>query len=223
MNDGVLYDCFLLDVGQHEHIAKRDIRLLPNNLTSLSSYTTTRLTLQSQTDEVRSAIVNKPSKKLPKEVGVRAFDVTLPPPGIMNPELKDIVIHNVSESSSARTAIAPLYSSIISSQFAGLPTLIETPAGPDTIVKKYKPKFSRLDLKFSPIRYASVIISKALHPRAVYVRIDDDEVPLFRRMMNELQQEFGTATPGSDSFCSSPLIGSYFNSIHFIQLFLISS
>ena len=79
------------------------------------------------------------------------------------------------------------------------------------IIKKYKPKFSRLDLKFSPIRYASVIISKALHPRAVYVRIDDDEVPLFRRMMNELKQEFESATPGSESFCSSPLIGSYLN------------
>ncbi len=79
------------------------------------------------------------------------------------------------------------------------------------IIKKYKPKFSRLDLKFSPIHYASVIISKALHPRAVYVRIDDDEVPLFRRMNNELQQEFGTATPGSYSFCSLPLIGPYFN------------
>jgi len=215
LNDNALYDCLLLDVGQHEHIAKRDIRLLPSNLTTLSSYTTTRLALQSQTDEIRFnlfSITIKPSKELPKEVDeVRAFDVTLPSPGLRNPE-EDVLLHNqlqvinVSESSSA-TAISPLYSSIVPNHLAGLPTPIETIVEPDNIVKKFKPKFSSSEQHLNPPKYAEVFIVKAFHPKAVYIRIKDSDSARYQQLVKDLQKEFHGATSQSVSYCESPKIG----------------
>jgi len=187
-------------------------------LTGLSSYTTTRLTLQSLTDDVRSAIGNKPSKGLPKEVGVRAFDVTLPPPRFSNPE-EDVLLHsrlqvsNVSKSSA--TAIAPLYSSIISNHLASLSTPIETLARQDTAVRKYKPKFSLSEQHLNPPKYAEVLIVKAFHPKAVYVRMKDADSPRYRKLLKDLQKEFRGANFQSASYCESPKIGSYINHLFY--------
>lgn len=75
------------------------------------------------------------------------------------------------------------------------------------IIKKFKPKFSPLELRKSPLRHASVYITKATSPKFMYVQIDDEDKPLYRKMLVELEEEFCSASRQSSTFCPSPLIG----------------
>ena len=76
--------------------------------------------------------------------------------------------------------------------------------------KRLNPKFNRLDIKFNKaVKYASVLITKAVQPGAVYVQIQDDDVPRYNRMLKELQEEFSSATPRPGSYCPSPIVGSF--------------
>ncbi len=72
---------------------------------------------------------------------------------------------------------------------------------------KFKPKFSLLELKKNPLKHANVFITKAAHPRAIYVRIQDEEMLRYHQMQNDLQEEFRTATIESHSYCPTPIVG----------------
>lgn len=74
-------------------------------------------------------------------------------------------------------------------------------------VVKYKPKFSVTELLYSPLKYASVLITKATQPRSIYIRIQDEQAPLYQQLLNELELEFRSVTNRSASYCSSPIIG----------------
>ena len=45
-----------------------------------------------------------------------------------------------------------------------------------TIDPKFKPKFSLLELKKNHLKHGNVFITKAAHPRAIYVQIQDEDI-----------------------------------------------
>lgn len=72
---------------------------------------------------------------------------------------------------------------------------------------RFQPKFGPSDLGSRSPKYAAVIITKAVHPREIYIRFIDEDVPLYHRMLEELQEEFRLASIESDSYCPSPIVG----------------
>ena len=102
-----------------------------------------------------------------------------------------------------------LHTSSISKQSTALSIPIEAPAGSDSAMKKFKPKFSTLELKSNPPQYAKVRITKVFSPKAVYVQIKDGNFPRYQKMRKDLQLEFRGSTSQSASYCKSPILGSY--------------
>ena len=76
-----------------------------------------------------------------------------------------------------------------------------------SIIKKFKPKYSPLELRKSPLRHASVVITKATAPKFIYVQIEDEDKPLYRDMLIELEKEFHSASTFTSTYCPSPVIG----------------
>lgn len=72
---------------------------------------------------------------------------------------------------------------------------------------KYKPKFSRSELLSNQMKYAEVFIVRAVQPRAIYITIDDDDLPRYHQLHRDLQLEFQSANRQSPSYCPSPRIG----------------
>ena len=75
------------------------------------------------------------------------------------------------------------------------------------IDSKFKPKLPLLDFKKNPLKYANVFITKAAHPREIYLRIEDEDVPRYHKMLEDLREEFRTATRHSESYCPLPILG----------------
>ncbi len=75
------------------------------------------------------------------------------------------------------------------------------------IIKKFKPKFSPLELRKSPLRHASVFITQAITPKFIYFQIEDEDKPLYREMLKELEEEFRSASTQSSTYCPSPVTG----------------
>jgi len=75
------------------------------------------------------------------------------------------------------------------------------------IIKKFKPKYSPLELRNSPLRHASVCITKATTPKFIYVQIEDDDKLLYRKMLIELEEEFRSSSTQSSTYCPSPVMG----------------
>jgi len=78
---------------------------------------------------------------------------------------------------------------------------------PAVIAKKFRPKIDPLKLKSCSLKYASVIITKAIQPGEIYVRFDDEDVPRYEEMQRDLQKEFNSATRLSASYSPSPIPG----------------
>jgi len=94
------------------------------------------------------------------------------------------------------------------------------------VIKKYKTKFSSVELRTNPLKYAAVTITQVTQPRSIYIRIDYDGALRYLQLLKELELEFRSATRASASYCSSPIIGSYdsrlsLSSLDSIKLFLL--
>ena len=74
-------------------------------------------------------------------------------------------------------------------------------------IKIFKPKFESLQLQSNPPKYASVIITKAVQPKDVYIQVEDEDTPRYLHMQKDLQAEFRSATRRSESYCPSPTVG----------------
>ncbi len=77
------------------------------------------------------------------------------------------------------------------------------------VENRFKPKFGPVEVKSRCIQYSYVLITHVIHPSHLYIQIEDQDLPLYRQMMNDLQQEFRWATKQSNSFCSSPVVGTF--------------
>ena len=75
------------------------------------------------------------------------------------------------------------------------------------VERRYKPKYGPSDVESGCIQYAAVLIKRMIHPNHLYLQIEDQDLPLYHQMMEDLQQEFSEATKQSPSYCSSPVIG----------------
>ena len=75
------------------------------------------------------------------------------------------------------------------------------------IERRFKPKYGPSEVESGCIQYAAVYITRAIHPNRLYVRVEDQDLPLYQQMMRDLQLEFREATKQSPSFCSSPVVG----------------
>ena len=75
------------------------------------------------------------------------------------------------------------------------------------VEKRFKPKFGPAEVESGCIQYAAVLITHAIHPNHFYVQIEDQDLPLYHQMMDDLQQEFREATKRSRSYHPSPLSG----------------
>lgn len=84
-----------------------------------------------------------------------------------------------------------------------------TAAEPWFVGKRFKPKYGPAEVESGCIQYASVLITHVIHPNHLYVQIEDQDLPLYNQMMDDLQLEFREATKQSPSFCSSPAVGTY--------------
>lgn len=73
--------------------------------------------------------------------------------------------------------------------------------------QKFKPKFGPLEVKNGCIQYSAVVITHVVHPYHIYVQFEDQELPLYRKMMKDLQIEFRDATNESPTYCPSPVEG----------------
>ncbi len=74
-------------------------------------------------------------------------------------------------------------------------------------LKKFKPKYDRLDLQRKPVKASSVIITNATLPTEIYCQILDDDMPKYQQMQSNLQFMFGKVTDQSHTYCVSPVIG----------------
>ena len=88
-------------------------------------------------------------------------------------------------------------------------------------IKRLKPKFGALELKTHPLKYANVFITKAAHPREIYLRIEDEDVPRYHKMLEDLREEFRTATRHSESYCPLPILGTLLTA-YLIDQYLLS-
>ena len=117
---------------------------------------------------------------------------------------------------------ADQWSSVVGKKFYAKTELISNVAVDDTdvpiepeyeedlvlpIEKRFKPKFGPSEVESGCIQYAAVYITRAIHPNRLYVRVEDQDLPLYHQMMRDLQLEFREATKQSPSFCSSPVVG----------------
>ena len=75
------------------------------------------------------------------------------------------------------------------------------------IEKIFKPKFGPEELKSRRIQSSSVLITHVIHPNHLYVQIEDQDLPLYHQLKEDLQKEFRGATNQSPSYCSSPVVG----------------
>jgi len=75
------------------------------------------------------------------------------------------------------------------------------------VAKKFRPKIDPLKLTSGSLKYASVIITKAIQPGEIYFRFDDEDVPRYEQMQRDLQKEFNSATRLSASYSPSPISG----------------
>lgn len=80
--------------------------------------------------------------------------------------------------------------------------VIETPT------KKYKPKYGQYQVKFEPLQHFAAIITSSTTPSQVYVQVQDEDLPRYRQMQQDLAVEFEGATAESESYSPSPSIGS---------------
>jgi len=102
---------------------------------------------------------------------------------------------------------------------------IDNARGELILQQKFKPKFGPLQVKNRSIQYSAVVITQVIHPYRIYVRFEDQDFPLYRQMMEDLQLEFGQATKESHSYCPTPVEGKIFVILiysFFINLFIIS-
>jgi len=75
------------------------------------------------------------------------------------------------------------------------------------VEKRFKPKYGPAEVESRCIQYSSVLITHVIHTNHLYVQKEDQDLPLYRQMMKDLQQEFRGDTSQSHSFCSSPAVG----------------
>ena len=87
---------------------------------------------------------------------------------------------------------------------------------------KLEPKYGPMEVQSKALKYSAVIIMNVIHPGHLYVRIVDEDVPLYHQMQIELQKEFSSATKQSASYCPSKTFGTCFISFIFNQIFLLN-
>lgn len=83
------------------------------------------------------------------------------------------------------------------------------PKEPHIDTRKFKPKFSPLELKTNPLQHAVVVISDATLPNSVYIQFEDADVPFYYQMLEDLEHDFNFASRRSSSYCQVPVPGSY--------------
>lgn len=106
---------------------------------------------------------------------------------------------------SGEALIQPLISN--ENSMANLPIASAETASDDLHIKKFKPKFGSWELDCKPIEHASVLITEITTPDYVYVQIQDEDTPFYHQLIKELNEEFCSSTPQSESYCSSPVVG----------------
>jgi len=74
--------------------------------------------------------------------------------------------------------------------------------------RKFKPKFSPLELKDNPMQHAVVLISDSFLPNCVYIQFVDEDFARYHQMLEDLEQDFNFASRRSASYCPSPVQGS---------------
>ena len=93
--------------------------------------------------------------------------------------------------------------------------------------RKFKPKFSPLELKVNPLQHAIVFISDALLPNSVYIQFQDEDFSRYHQMLRDLELDFNLATRRSASFCPSPIPGSHTNTLilhsNYYCIFIVKS
>lgn len=98
----------------------------------------------------------------------------------------------------------------------------ETASDQTPIIKKFKPKFGSWELDCKPIEHAAVLITEITSPDYVYFQIEDEDAPRYQRLIKELSEEFCCATRQSESYCPSPVVGSFMKYCsHYLIIFMI--
>ncbi len=77
----------------------------------------------------------------------------------------------------------------------------------DDAPRKFLPKYGESKEQLYSLKHAPVFIMSATLLTQVYVRIVDGDYPHYCKMMQELQEEFRSATSNCASFCPSPVAG----------------
>jgi len=77
----------------------------------------------------------------------------------------------------------------------------------DAPPRKFLPKYGEAKGQLYSLKHAPVFITSASLLTQVYIRILDGDYFRYRNMMQELQDEFRSATPKCASFCPSPVVG----------------
>jgi len=76
--------------------------------------------------------------------------------------------------------------------------------------EKFQPKFGSLGMLSDEFKNSGVIITNVIHPDHLYIKLVDQDFPLYHKMQEDLQQEFVSATNKSPSYCPTRKILSTF-------------
>jgi len=171
-----------VDVGHHERIKKSNIRVLPNNLIELRPFTKERIIPHNRVDTDEPALTAMP------------------------------LIENVASSKDhlGVESMHQLYTEA-SATDAMIPTIlsVESPSSHRPL-KTFKPKFGSWELDCKPIEYAAVRITEMTSPSYIYLQIEDEDIYHYHQMTKELDEEFHFANIRSETYCPSPVVGSYY-------------
>ena len=185
-----LYDCFLLDFGSHEHISQKSIRVLPKQFLDLPPFAlecTLNVNFRPKTWSIASTVLFKrwTSKGPMKMQVIEQRD------GVLNVDLLDPLGDD--NYLSVRDCLAYLEE----------PSSFSAP-------KRFKPKYSKLELERNPPKEATVIITSSSQPSEIYVQIlDDSKLQLYQQMKEDLKLEFSSTT---DSV--PPVVGNILTAVY---------
>ena len=197
-----LYQCFLIDIGRHERIAKSSIRRLPDELKKWPPFAikcALNADFKGQTWSLQSIAAFKDWALVsPIEIKVLAKEGELLLVDLFRLEEGNRI--SVMDSLMKVNRPPPPAPSVVK--------LVTTEKA--VPIKNFKPKFRDLGPKSNLlVKYSSVLITKATSPKDIHVQLIDDDYPLYCKMKDELQKEFHAANSQSTTFCSSPVIGAY--------------
>ncbi len=71
----------------------------------------------------------------------------------------------------------------------------------------FEPKFGSSGALSGELNHSAVIITNMVHPGHLYIQLVDQDLPLYYQMQMDLQEEFGSVTNKSPSYCPTPANG----------------